>query len=104
MNNIEKSTYIFDYLFLMIIFLQLMLESEYTKHFKLCLMLWPAGLPLDGDDVGWYLAAVEYDAAVLLLVLHHLEPVLRIRMFLGLLNPDPLVRGMDPDPSITKQK
>ncbi len=42
-----------------------------------------------------------------------LEPVLRIRiriyqihMFLGLLDPDPLVRGMDPDPdpSITKQK
>ncbi len=32
----------------------------------------------------------------------------RIRMFMGLLdpNPDPLVRGMDPapDPSITKQK
>jgi hypothetical protein len=23
---------------------------------------------------------------------------------LGLLDPDPLVRGMDPDPSITKQK
>jgi hypothetical protein len=35
-------------------------------------------------------------------------PVLRIRihMFLGLLDPDPLVRGMDPDPdpSIAKQK
>ncbi len=28
----------------------------------------------------------------------------RIRMFVGLLDPDPLVRGMDPDPSITKQK
>jgi hypothetical protein len=30
----------------------------------------------------------------------------RIRMFLGLLDldPDPLVRGMDPDPSISKQK
>jgi hypothetical protein len=30
----------------------------------------------------------------------------RIRMFLGLLDPDPdlLVKGMDPDPSITKQK
>jgi hypothetical protein len=30
----------------------------------------------------------------------------RIRMFLGLLDPDPdpLVRDMDPDPSITKQK
>jgi hypothetical protein len=27
----------------------------------------------------------------------------RIRMFLGLLDPDPLVRGMDPDPSNTKQ-
>jgi hypothetical protein len=37
-----------------------------------------------------------------------LKPVLRIRihMFLGLLDPDPdpLVRDMDPDPSITKQK
>jgi hypothetical protein len=40
------------------------------------------------------------------------KPVLRIRiripMFLGLLDPDPPVRGMDPDPdldpSITKQK
>jgi hypothetical protein len=30
----------------------------------------------------------------------------RIRMFLGLLDPapDPLGRGMDPDPSITKQE
>jgi hypothetical protein len=28
----------------------------------------------------------------------------RIHMFLGLLDPDPLVRGMDPDPSIIKQK
>jgi hypothetical protein len=30
----------------------------------------------------------------------------RIRMFLGLLDPDPLVRGVDPDPdpSINKQK
>jgi hypothetical protein len=28
----------------------------------------------------------------------------RIRMFLGLPDPDPLVRGMDPDPSIIKQK
>ncbi len=41
----------------------------------------------------------------------HIEAVLRIRirrvrMFLGLLDPDPLVRGMDldPDPSIIKQK
>jgi hypothetical protein len=37
----------------------------------------------------------------------HFFPVLRIRilMFLGLLDPDPLVRGMDPDPdpSIIKQ-
>ncbi len=33
-------------------------------------------------------------------------PVLRIRihMFLGLPDPDPLVRGMDPDPSIIMQK
>jgi hypothetical protein len=34
--------------------------------------------------------------------------VLRIRMFLGLLDPEPLVRGTDPDPdpdpSIIKQK
>ena len=29
---------------------------------------------------------------------------IRIRMFLGLLDPDPLVRGSDPDPSIIKQK
>jgi hypothetical protein len=31
---------------------------------------------------------------------------IRIRMFLGLLDPDadPSVRGMDPDPFITKQK
>jgi hypothetical protein len=26
------------------------------------------------------------------------------RMFLGLLDPDPLVRGTDPDPSIIKKK
>jgi hypothetical protein len=32
--------------------------------------------------------------------------LIRIRMFLGILDPDPLVRGMDPapDPSIIKQK
>ncbi len=31
---------------------------------------------------------------------------IRIHMFLGLLGPDsdPLLRGMNPDPSITKQK
>jgi hypothetical protein len=31
---------------------------------------------------------------------------IRIHMFLGLpdLDPDPLIRGMDPDPSIIKQK
>jgi hypothetical protein len=28
---------------------------------------------------------------------------IRIRMILGLLDPDPLVRGTDPDPSINKQ-
>jgi hypothetical protein len=28
---------------------------------------------------------------------------IRIHMFLGLPDPDPLVRGMDPDPSIIKQ-
>ncbi len=28
----------------------------------------------------------------------------RIHMFLGLMDPDPLVRGMDPDPFIIKQK
>ncbi len=28
----------------------------------------------------------------------------RIRRFLGLPDPDPLVRGTDPDPSIIKQK
>jgi hypothetical protein len=30
--------------------------------------------------------------------------VVRIRMFLGLLDPDPLVRVMDQDPSVVKQK
>jgi hypothetical protein len=29
---------------------------------------------------------------------------IRIHMFLGLMDPDPVVRGMDPDPSIIKQK
>ncbi len=29
---------------------------------------------------------------------------IRIHMFLGLPDPDPLVRDMDPDPSIIKQK
>jgi hypothetical protein len=28
----------------------------------------------------------------------------RIRIFLGLLDPDPFVRGVDPDPSIIKQQ
>jgi hypothetical protein len=34
------------------------------------------------------------------------QAVFRIRMFFGLLDPDPdpLVRGMDPDPSFIKQK
>jgi hypothetical protein len=27
-----------------------------------------------------------------------------LRVFLGLLDPDPLVRGMNPDPSFSKQK
>jgi hypothetical protein len=30
--------------------------------------------------------------------------LIRIRTFLGLLDPNPLVRGTDPDPSIIKQK
>ncbi len=30
--------------------------------------------------------------------------VFRIHMFLDLRDPDPLIRGMDPDPSIIKQK
>jgi hypothetical protein len=30
--------------------------------------------------------------------------ILRIHMFLGLPDPDPLVRGIDPDPSIIMQK
>jgi hypothetical protein len=36
----------------------------------------------------------------------NVKPVLRmrIRMFYGLLDPDPLVRGTDPDPFIIKQK
>jgi hypothetical protein len=48
--------------------------------------------------------------AALGLIIKMLKAVLRIRirMFLGLLDPDPdpLVKGMDPDPdrSITKQK
>jgi hypothetical protein len=46
--------------------------------------------------------------AVLRIRIHTL--IHRIHMFLGLLDPDPLVRGMDPDPdpdpdpSIIKQK
>jgi hypothetical protein len=60
-----------------------------------------------GDDApGSHVVAPE-------LQLLYTEPVLRIRirihrihMFLGLLDPDPLVRGMDrdPDPSIIMQK
>ncbi len=44
------------------------------------------------------------------MIFQYLKSVLRIHMFLGLLDPDPLVRGMDPDPnpdpdpSIIKQK
>jgi hypothetical protein len=53
-----------------------------------------------------YLGSISNDLAVLRIRIR------RIRMFLGLLypDPDPLVRGMDPDPaldpdpSITKQK
>jgi hypothetical protein len=29
---------------------------------------------------------------------------IRIHIFLGLLDPDPFIRGMDPDPSIIKKK
>ncbi len=36
--------------------------------------------------------------------LYHTVLRIRICMFLGLLYPDPLVRGTDPDPSIVKQK
>jgi hypothetical protein len=55
-----------------------------------------------GDDApGSHVVAPE-------LHLLYTERVLRIRinMFLGLLDPDPLVRGMDrdPDPSIIMQK
>ncbi len=32
------------------------------------------------------------------------DPYPYVTMFLGLLDPDPLVRGKDPDPSIIKQK
>jgi hypothetical protein len=37
---------------------------------------------------------------------NHPKAVFRIHMFLGLKDPDPLVRGLDPDPdpSIIKQK
>ncbi len=49
------------------------------------------------------------DQSDLLKILYHPAPVLRIRIrkiriFLGLLDPDPLVRGTDADPSIMKQK
>ncbi len=43
-------------------------------------------------------------ALTLLQVLRIWIRIRRIHMFLGLLDPDPLVRGMDPDPSIIKQK
>jgi hypothetical protein len=43
-----------------------------------------------------YLTIVQY--------LSVLRIRIRIHMFLGFLDPDPLVRGMDPDPSIIKQK
>ncbi len=33
-----------------------------------------------------------------------IKAVFRIHMFLGLPDPDPLVKSMDPDPSIIKQK
>ena len=33
-----------------------------------------------------------------------LKPVLRVQMFLSLQDPDPVIRGNDPDPSITKPK
>jgi hypothetical protein len=38
--------------------------------------------------------------------IEHIPAVLQIRMILGLLDPEPLVRGTDPDldPSIIKQK
>ncbi len=53
------------------------------------------------------------DHSIFIIELHdaNKKPMLRIRihrihMFLGLLDPDPdpSVRGMNPDPSITKQK
>jgi len=49
----------------------------------------------------------DLSSAVVGMLKHqYFESVFRIRihMFLGLPDPDPLVRGMDPDPSISNQK
>jgi hypothetical protein len=58
-------------------------------------------------EVNYYKYKVESseDACMdLCLCIAVLRIRIRICMFLGLLDPDPLVRGMDPEPSIIKQK
>jgi hypothetical protein len=71
-----------------------------------------SGLSSDPGQ-GVIIAARDYErqfSAHFVSFLSHLQlsvlrtRIRRIRMFLGLLDPDPLVRGMAPDPSINKQK
>jgi hypothetical protein len=66
------------------------------------------GISAGPDNKGFVLTTKRSKVNKKLIIYVNLFLVLRIRirihMFLGLLDPDPLVRGMDPDPSIIKQK
>jgi hypothetical protein len=58
---------------------------------------------MKGSFLGWFIGKKT------LVVFLASRPVFRIRihrihMFLGLPDPDPFVRGMDPDPSVIMQK
>jgi hypothetical protein len=63
------------------------------------------------SEVGYHCSKFEFDKlehfkSDLLIHIHTFEAVLHIRIhvFLGLLDPDPLVRGPDLDPSIINSK
>jgi hypothetical protein len=60
-----------------------------------------AGLVSDVERLAAEMSAYQ---AVLLIRIRIRIKIHRIHMFLGLQDPDPLVRGMDPDPSTTMQK
>ena len=60
----------------------------------------PANTVLSGPESGHSRSLIQQNYALNLFAVFRI----RIHMFLGLPDPDPLVRGMDPDPSIIMHK